>query len=46
VLNVERLGMRREGDPRQSTWATGERADGLLYALLHEGWQTGWDERR
>jgi len=41
LLNVERLGMRREGGLRQSTWATGKWADDLLYGLLHEEWQTG-----
>ena len=35
---MERLGMRREGHLRQSTWAKGEWTDDLLYALLHEEW--------
>jgi len=38
---LERLGMRREGHLRQSTWAKGEWTDDLLYALLHEEWQSG-----
>jgi len=38
---LERLAMRREGHLRQSTWAKGEWTDDLLYALLHEEWQTG-----
>ncbi len=36
---LERLGMRREGHLRQSTWAKGEWTDDLLYAVLHEEWQ-------
>jgi RimJ/RimL family protein N-acetyltransferase len=35
---LERLGMRREGHLRQSTWAKGEWTDDLLYALLQEEW--------
>jgi len=35
---LERLGMRREGHLRQSTWAKGEWTDDLLYALLHDEW--------
>lgn len=38
---LERLGMRREGHLRQSTWAKGEWTDDLLYAVLHDEWQTG-----
>jgi RimJ/RimL family protein N-acetyltransferase len=38
---LEKLGMRREGHLRQSTWAKGEWTDDLLYALLHDEWQTG-----
>ena len=38
---LERLGMRREGHLRQSTWAKGEWTDDLLYAGLHEEWHTG-----
>jgi RimJ/RimL family protein N-acetyltransferase len=38
---LERLGMRQEGHPRQSTWAKGEWTDDLLYALLHDEWPTG-----
>jgi RimJ/RimL family protein N-acetyltransferase len=40
VAVLERLAMRREGHLRQSTWAKGEWTDDLLYALLHEEWQT------
>ena len=36
---LERLGMRREGHLRQSTWAKGEWTDDLLYALLREEWR-------
>ena len=36
-----RLGMRREGHLRQSTWAKGEWTDDLLYALLQEEWRAG-----
>jgi RimJ/RimL family protein N-acetyltransferase len=35
---LERLGMRREGHLRQSTWAKGEWTDDLLYGLLREEW--------
>jgi RimJ/RimL family protein N-acetyltransferase len=35
---LERLGMRREGHLRESTWAKGEWTDDLLYALLHSEW--------
>lgn len=38
---LERLGMRREGHLRQSTWAKGEWTDDLLYALLQAEWQAG-----
>jgi len=38
---LERLGMRREGHLRQSTWAKGEWTDDLLYALLHDEWHPG-----
>jgi len=38
---LERLGMRREGHLRQSTWAKGEWTDDLLYGLLHDEWQPG-----
>jgi RimJ/RimL family protein N-acetyltransferase len=38
---LERLGMRREGHLRQSTWAKGEWTDDLLYALLQEEWPAG-----
>jgi RimJ/RimL family protein N-acetyltransferase len=40
VAVLERLGMRREGHLRQSTWAKGEWTDDLLYALLQDEWQT------
>ena len=36
---LERLGMRREGHRRQSTWFKGQWADDYLYALLQEEWQ-------
>jgi RimJ/RimL family protein N-acetyltransferase len=36
---LERLGMRREGHLRASTWAKGEWTDDLLYGLLREEWQ-------
>jgi aminoglycoside 6'-N-acetyltransferase len=36
---LERLGMRREGHLRESTWAKGEWTDDLLYALLDREWQ-------
>jgi RimJ/RimL family protein N-acetyltransferase len=38
---LERLGMRREGHLRESTWAKGEWTDDLVYALLHHEWQPG-----
>jgi aminoglycoside 6'-N-acetyltransferase len=38
---LERLGMRREGHLRQSTWAKGEWTDDLVYGLLAEEWQAG-----
>ena len=38
VAVLERLGMRREGHLRESTWAKGEWTDDLLYALLHHEW--------
>jgi RimJ/RimL family protein N-acetyltransferase len=37
---LERLGMRREGHLRESTWAKGEWTDDLLYGLLHDDWNT------
>ncbi len=36
---LERLGMRREGHLRESTWASGEWTDDLLYGLLRDEWQ-------
>jgi RimJ/RimL family protein N-acetyltransferase len=39
VALLDRLGMRREGHLRQSTWAKGEWTDDLLYALLRDEWQ-------
>jgi RimJ/RimL family protein N-acetyltransferase len=41
VALLERLGMRREGHLRESTWAKGEWTDDLVYALLHAEWQSG-----
>jgi RimJ/RimL family protein N-acetyltransferase len=38
VALLERLGMRREGHLRESTWAKGEWTDDLVYALLHDEW--------
>jgi aminoglycoside 6'-N-acetyltransferase len=38
---LERLGMRREGHLRESTWAKGEWTDDLLYGLLHHEWRRG-----
>ena len=38
---LEKLGMRREGHLRKSTWAKGEWTDDLLYGLLHDEWQPG-----
>jgi RimJ/RimL family protein N-acetyltransferase len=38
---LERLGMRREGHLRESTWAKGEWTDDLLYGLLHDEWGLG-----
>jgi RimJ/RimL family protein N-acetyltransferase len=35
---LERIGMRREGHLRASTWAKGEWTDDLLYGLLSEEW--------
>jgi len=39
VALLERLGMRREGHLRESTWAKGEWTDDLVYALLPHEWQ-------
>ena len=38
---LERLGMRREGHLRESTWAKGEWTDDLVYGLLRDEWQPG-----
>ena len=38
---LERLGMRREGHLRKSTWAKGEWTDDLLYGLLRDEWHPG-----
>lgn len=38
VRVLERLGMRREGHLRESTWAKGEWTDDLLYAILDREW--------
>jgi len=38
---LERLGMRREGHLRESTWAKGEWTDDLVYGLLRDEWQSG-----
>jgi RimJ/RimL family protein N-acetyltransferase len=37
---LERLGMRREGHLRESTWAKGEWTDDLVYAVLDHEWPT------
>lgn len=37
---LERLGLRREGHLRESTWAKGEWTDDLLYAVLSREWQS------
>jgi RimJ/RimL family protein N-acetyltransferase len=37
---LERLGMRREGHLRESSWAKGEWTDDLLYALLAREWKS------
>ncbi len=39
VAVLERLGMRREGYLRESTWAKGEWTDDLLYAMLDREWR-------
>lgn len=39
IAVLERLGMRREGHMRESTWAKGEWTDDLLYAILDREWQ-------
>jgi RimJ/RimL family protein N-acetyltransferase len=41
IAVLERLGMRREGHLRESTWAHGEWTDDLLYALLDHEWRAG-----
>jgi RimJ/RimL family protein N-acetyltransferase len=38
VRVLERLGMRREGHLRESTWVKGEWTDDLLYAMLDYEW--------
>ena len=38
IALLERLGMRREGHLRESTWAKGEWTDDLLYGLLRDEW--------
>lgn len=38
---LERPGMRREGHLRQSTRVKGGWTDDLVYALLHDEWQSG-----
>ena len=35
---LEKLGMRREGHLRESTWAKGEWTDDLIYAVLDHEW--------
>jgi RimJ/RimL family protein N-acetyltransferase len=36
---LERLGMRREGHLRESTWAKGDWTDDLVYGLLRDEWR-------
>jgi aminoglycoside 6'-N-acetyltransferase len=38
---LQRIGMRREGHLRESTWAKGEWTDDLLFALLRSEWTEG-----
>jgi len=38
---LERLGLRREGHLRESTWAKGEWTDDLWYAMLRREWGGG-----
>ena len=40
IALLERLAMWREGHLRESTWAKGEWTDDLVYALLHDEWQS------
>jgi len=40
IALLERLGMRREGHLRESTWAKGEWTDDLVYAVLRDEWQS------
>ena len=40
VAVLERLGMRREGHLRESTWAKGEWTDDLIYGLLRDEWDS------
>jgi RimJ/RimL family protein N-acetyltransferase len=37
---LEKLGMRREGHTRESTWAKGEWTDDFCYALLDHEWRS------
>lgn len=41
---LERLGLRREGHLRESTWAKGEWTDDLLYAMLRREWAAARSE--
>lgn len=41
---LERLGLRREGHLRESTWAKGEWTDDLLYAMLRREWAAAGGE--
>jgi RimJ/RimL family protein N-acetyltransferase len=41
VALLERLGMKREGHLRESTWSHGEWTDDLVYALLADEWPSG-----
>jgi hypothetical protein len=39
-LAGERAALRREGHLRESTWATGEWADDLIYGLFRDEWDS------
>jgi RimJ/RimL family protein N-acetyltransferase len=40
VALLKRLAMRRDGHLRENTWAKGEWADDLVYAVRHDEWQS------
>ena len=41
IALLERLGLRREGHLRESSWAKGEWTDDLVYGLLRDEWPPG-----